>query len=105
MEGPMQKIIPMNPDKGVYMIIYSDNRDADFFKKYFSNTRCNREALNRIFETSLCVEGKLHIESIKEFYWKKGRIIINRLRPNLKTGRNLYELRSTPARTFLLWVK
>lgn len=30
--GPMQKVIPMDPDHGVYMIVYSDNADAEFFK-------------------------------------------------------------------------
>lgn len=70
--GPMQKVIPMNPDNGIYMIIYSDNNDADFFKKYFKNNEKNRTMLNNLFEKSLQLEGKLHIESIKDFYWKNG---------------------------------
>ena len=32
--GPMQKVIPMNPDNGVYMVVYSDNNDADYFTPF-----------------------------------------------------------------------
>jgi hypothetical protein len=70
--GPMQKVIPMDPDHGVYMIIYSDNADADFFKKYFKNNEKNRSTLNTLLENSLNLKGKLRIENIKDFYWKNG---------------------------------
>ena len=70
--GPMQKVIPMDPDHGVYMIIYSDNDDADFFKKYFKNNEKNRTTLNTLLEKSLDLKGKLRIENIKDFYWKNG---------------------------------
>jgi hypothetical protein len=68
----MQKVIPMDPDHGVYMIIYSDNADADFFKKYFKNNEKNRTTLNTLLENSLNLKGKLRIENIKDFYWKNG---------------------------------
>ena len=70
--GPMQKVIPMDPDHGVYMIIYSDNHDADFFKKYFKNNEKNRTTLNNMMEAALDLKGKLCIENIKDFYWKNG---------------------------------
>jgi hypothetical protein len=70
--GPMQKVIPMDPDHGIYMIIYSDNADADFFKKYFKNSQKNRNTLNTMMEEALNLKGKLHIENIKDFYWKNG---------------------------------
>ena len=28
--GPLQKIIPMDPNKGIYMIAYSDNKNSLF---------------------------------------------------------------------------
>ena len=101
-EGPMQKIIPMNPDKGVYMIVYSDNKDADFFKKYFDNTRFNRGALNRIFETSLGLEGKLRIESIKEFYWKNGTHYYKPLTPEFKNRQAFIRTAQHPFRNVLV---
>ena len=76
--GPMQKVIPMDPDKGVYMVVYSDNNDAEFFKKYFKNNEKNRKIINNLLEKSLELEGKLHIESIKDFYWKIGSNFKNR---------------------------
>jgi len=54
------------------MIIYSDNADADFFKKYFKNNEKNRTTLNTLLENSLNLKGKLRIENIKDFYWKNG---------------------------------
>lgn len=101
-EGPLQKIIPMNPDKGVYMIIYSDNKDADFFKKYFSNTRFNRDALNRIFETSLGLEGKLHVESVKEFYWKNGTHYYKPLAPEFKNRQEFIRTAQHPCKNVLV---
>lgn len=101
-EGPMQKIIPMNPDKGVYMIIYSDNKDADFFKKYFSNTEFNRDALNRIFETSLGLEGKLRIESIKDFYWKNGTHYYKPLAPEFKNRQEFIRTAQHPYKNVLV---
>jgi hypothetical protein len=70
--GPMQKVIPMDPDHGVYMIIYCDNADAEFFKKYFKNNEKNRTTLNTLLENALDLKGKLRIENIKDFYWKNG---------------------------------
>lgn len=70
--GPMKKVIPMDPDHGVYMIIYSDNADANFFKKYFKNNEENRSILNTLLENSLDLKGKLRIENIRDFYWKNG---------------------------------
>jgi hypothetical protein len=101
-EGPMQKIIPINPDKGVYMIIYSDNKDADFFKKYFSNTKFNRDALNRIFETSLGLEGKLRIESIKDFYWKNGTHFYKPLAPEFNNRQAFIRTAQHPFRNVLV---
>jgi hypothetical protein len=71
--GPLQKIIPMNSDKGVYMIAYSDNNNALVFKDYLKNTFKNRELFSKLIEQSLGIpQGLLKIKDIKDFYWPIG---------------------------------
>jgi len=71
--GPLQKIIPMNPDKGVYMISYSDNENAVLLKKYASNTEEHRKIFAQFVEKSIGVSlGSLHLIAIKEYYWNEG---------------------------------
>jgi len=71
--GPLQKIIPMDPEKGVYMIAYSDNDSANFLNKYHENTEANRSRFCRILELSLGIEkNTLELLAIKNYYWKIG---------------------------------
>jgi len=71
--GPLQKIIPMNPDKGVYMIAYSDNNNALALKEFLENTPKNRELYCELIEKSLGIpNGSLKILAIKEYYWPIG---------------------------------
>jgi len=100
--GPMQKVIPMDPDKGVYMIIYSDNSDADFFKKYFKNNEKNRTILNNLLEKALVLEGKLYIENIKDFYWKNGTHYYTPLTANFKNRQEFIETAQHPDKNILI---
>ena len=71
--GPLQKIIPINHDKGVYMIAYSDNDNATILKTHLENTNDNRNLYSELIEKSLGItEGKLKIIEIKDFYWPIG---------------------------------
>jgi DNA mismatch repair ATPase MutS len=71
--GPIHKIIPMNPDNGVYMIVYSDNSDADSLKKYSENNEKNRGALCRIIEKAVGISsGSLKLNEIVSYYWNIG---------------------------------
>lgn len=71
--GNLQKIIPMNHDKGVYMIAYSDNDNAIALKNYLQNTPENREFFSRLVENSLGITDiSLNIIAIKDFYWHIG---------------------------------
>ena len=72
-QGPLQKIIPMNSEKGVYMIAYSDNECALALKPYLENTEKNREFFSRLIEKSLGIpNGTLTLIAIKDFYWPVG---------------------------------
>lgn len=71
--GPLQKIIPMDSSKGVYMIAYSDNENATFLKQYLENTPKNRDIFCDLLEKSLGIPDKsLELLAIKDYYWPIG---------------------------------
>jgi len=71
--GPLHRIIPMNPEKGVYMIAYTDNDGAKFFKNSLENNQANRAFFCEVLEKSLGLEiGALHLTAIRDFYWPIG---------------------------------
>ena len=71
--GPLQKIIPMNSEKGVYMIAYSDNENALSLKKYLSNTLEHRNYFAKLVEKSIGLPANsLHLIAIKDYYWPIG---------------------------------
>jgi hypothetical protein len=71
--GPLQKIIPMDANKGVYMIAYSDNNNATLLKKYLENTAENRDLFCELLEKSLGIpDGSLQLVAIKDYYWPIG---------------------------------
>jgi hypothetical protein len=71
--GVIQKIIPMNADKGIYMISYNDNGNAKFLKNRLENNEENREYYCRKIETAVNIKrGSLELLGIKGFYWDIG---------------------------------
>jgi hypothetical protein len=71
--GPLYKIIPIDREKGIYMIAYCDNQGALFLKNHLENTAENREFFSRVIEKSLgLLPYTLHLIAIKDFYWKHG---------------------------------
>ena len=92
----------MNPDNGVYMIVYSDNDDADFFKKYFKNNEKNRTIINALLEKSLELEGNLHIENIIDFYWKNGTHYYTPLPSNFKNRQEYIKTAQHPDKNIII---
>jgi len=71
--GPLQKIVPMDASKGVYMIAYADNTNATFLKKYLEDTSKNREVFCHLLEKALGISDKsLELIAIKDYYWPIG---------------------------------
>jgi hypothetical protein len=70
--SPLYKIIPINPDKGIYMIVYSDNKGALALKKYAKNTTSNRKYLSKMVSKSLGITPVCKLKDIKSFYWNIG---------------------------------
>ena len=83
--GPLQKIIPMDADKGVYMIAYSDNASAISLKKYLENTPNNRDQLCGLIEEALGIpNNSLDLLAIKDYYWPIGTHYYTPLNPKYK---------------------
>jgi hypothetical protein len=93
--GPLQKIIPMDQNKGVYMISYSDNNNATFLNKYLPNTIKNRDFFSDLMEQSLDIpKGSLKITDLKEYYWPIGTHYYEPLKSEQFNNRNdfVYEI-------------
>jgi hypothetical protein len=70
---PLQKLIPMDSDKGVYMIAYSDNNNATILKKILENTPTNRDVFCRLIEKALGIPpNTLTLLQIADYYWNVG---------------------------------
>jgi hypothetical protein len=70
--GPLKKIVPINPKEGIYMIAYTDNKDALSLKEYTSNNLKNRQYFCKLVEKTLGLENSLTLVAIKSFYWNQG---------------------------------
>jgi hypothetical protein len=71
--GPLQKMVPFDPSKGIYMIAYCDNKNAKLLNQNVENTESNRRFFEREVEKSLDIKpNSLKIISIKHFYWPIG---------------------------------
>ena len=64
----------MNPDHGVYMIAYNDNKNSKYMKKWLENTEENRAKLCTLIKKALGipVQTKIYLSSIVKFYWNIG---------------------------------
>ena len=72
-KAPLQKIIPINPAAGIYMVAYSDNASADALRPHLQNTAPNRRFWARRVEAALGLEkGALEIEACMGKYWDVG---------------------------------
>ena len=71
--GILQKIIPIDPEKGVYMIAYNDNRNSYILRKYLENNEKNREFYSRELEKSLDLpKHSLYLMGIRAYFWEIG---------------------------------
>ena len=70
---PIQKIIPMDAEKGVYMIVYNDNDNSLTLKSKTENVAETRAFYERLLEKTLRLpSGNLHLLGIRAFYWNIG---------------------------------
>jgi hypothetical protein len=71
--GPLYKIIPMDPENGVYMIGYTDNAGALTMRPFLENTSENRRKWASEMEKALGIaDGSLVLTAIRDYYWPIG---------------------------------
>ena len=63
----LYKIIPMNPNKGIYMIGYTDNNGAETLNKHIKDKKYIEEMLAKSIDVP-----KIVIDKLKHYYWKEG---------------------------------
>uniref|UniRef100_A0A6C0DC41 Amine oxidase domain-containing protein n=1 Tax=viral metagenome TaxID=1070528 RepID=A0A6C0DC41_9ZZZZ len=101
--GPLHKIISINPNKGVYMIAYSDNAPATLLHKYAKNIKYNRDSLARLLEKSIGIPNNtLELESISEYYWSEGTHYFDPLRGIYKSRDYFLKIAQHPSEN--MWV-
>jgi hypothetical protein len=101
--GPLYKIIPINPTKGVYMIAYNDNVPATMLHQHTKNTKNNRETLARLLEKSIGVPNNtLELESISDYYWSEGTHYFDPLRGIYKSRDYFLRVAQHPSEN--MWV-
>ena len=69
-KGPLQKMIPIEPTKGIYMISYCDNQCAEALRPYLQNNKKNRTYFEGLIKDALDVD--IHLLSIMSIYWDIG---------------------------------
>jgi hypothetical protein len=103
--GPLQKIIPIDPNTGVYMIAYSDNNNAIALKKHLKNTKENRDLYQLLIEKSLGIPNdSLHIIALKDYYWPIGTHYYKPLNKELYSSREEFIEKAQHPETGLLVV-
>jgi hypothetical protein len=96
-EGPLQKILAMNTEKGVYMISYSDNDKAKSLKNKLENNESNRRFFENAIEKALGLErGSLHLIAISDYYWKIGTHYYEPLGDRFKTRNEFVKIAQHP---------
>jgi hypothetical protein len=71
--GPLQKIIPINPEKGIYMIAYNDNKNAILLHKHFSDSKEFKHYVANFICKSLGLpKDSLILLGVKEYFWDIG---------------------------------
>ena len=99
----LQKIIPINSDKGVYMIAYSDNQNALKLKDKIENNEINRDFFSDLIQKSLDInEDTLKIIAIKDFYWPIGTHYFEPLKGNFKNRQDFINKAQHPEKCLLV---
>jgi len=101
--GPIQKIIPMDVENGIYMICYSDNKSATLLNNFSSDKKENRDFFARLLEKSLgAPENSLRLLSVKGYYWPIGTHYYEPLGPDFKNRKDFIKKAQNPYKNLFI---
>lgn len=101
--GPLQKMIPVDSVNGVYMISYSDNKNALYLKSYIKNIDTNRAILcNMIEKTFNLPMNTLKLIKIKGYYWQTGTHYYEPLAKMFKNRKTFINTAQHPHKNMLI---
>jgi hypothetical protein len=101
--GPLHKIIPINQEKGIYMIAYTDNEGAIILKPYLKNSVENREIFCSLLEKSFGMPaGSLKLLDMKDYYWPIGTHYYEPLKGNYKNRKEFIKEAQHPMPNLLV---
>jgi hypothetical protein len=99
----LQKIIPINKDKGIYMISYSDNKNAIFYKNKLKNNEKNRKYFcNELEKEFSLLPNTLHLKKIKAFYWNIGTHYYTPLKKIYKNRNDFIKKAQNPEKNIIV---
>lgn len=97
---PLQKIIPIDPSKGVYMIAYADNQAALHLHSALSQSSEPNVFFARLLETSLGLEtNTISIAKLQPHFHNVGTHYNKPLPPNYKTRQEFLKAVQRPSKT------
>jgi hypothetical protein len=66
--GVLQKMIPINPNDGIYLVAYNDNKNAIKLKPYVKN----KKFISNLVKTTLGIKEDIEIKDMTHYYWENG---------------------------------
>lgn len=101
--GPLQKMIPVDSKNGIYMIAYSDNKNAVYLKQYIKNVETNRSILCNIIEKTLNLPTTtLKLLKIKGYYWQTGTHYYEPIQNTFKNRKTFIDTAQHPHKNMLI---
>lgn len=88
--GKVQKIIPMQPQEGIYMIVYADNHQADYIQQRITSSSLSESDKCKYLEQTLRRAVRvpnIRIERVYAKYWEEGTHYYPPLPKEFKTRR------------------
>ena len=108
--GFLQKIIPINPNKGIYMIAYSDNKNANHLQKIMKKYQNDKLKLYKYFENllikTLNINNKdkkiIKITNMRDYYWNIGTHYYLPLKKEYKNRNDYIKKAQHPAKNLFI---